>query len=132
MSEQDKIIIYVMRASENGSYRGYLCKIDNTLQAMQEIVQGDIEVVSLDENILIVLNEEGKLIGLPSNRVWLDETGNNPLDVLMGNIFCCRSEGEEFTSLHPEDIPVIQRKLIGLKGNKFCTEDNLPIAPSSR
>ena len=129
MSAQDKIIVYIMMASEKGSYMGFLSKIDNNLEDMQEIVGGNIEVIRLDENVIAILNEEGKLMGLPSNRVWLDENTDCPIDVLKGNIFCCRSDGEEFASLKLEDITVIQRKLIGLKDNKFCTEDKLPAVP---
>lgn len=107
MSEQDKIIVYIMMASEKGSYMGFLSKIDNNLEDMQKIVGGNIEVIRLDENVIAILNEEGKLMGLPSNRVWLDENTDCPIDVLKGNIFCCRSDGEEFASLKLEDIPII-------------------------
>ena len=41
--------------------------IPNTLKAMQEMVGGYIEVVYLDD-ICLVCNEEGKLMGLEGNR----------------------------------------------------------------
>ena len=74
-------------------------EIDNTLEAMQEIVGGYIEVVPLcnkdDEpihGIVLVCNEEGKLKGLPDNiKVWGDP--------IKGTCFICRTDGEEFASI---------------------------------
>lgn len=41
--------------------------IANTLEAMQSIVGGRIEVVSFTTHNVIVCNEEGRLLGLPEN-----------------------------------------------------------------
>ena len=41
--------------------------IPNTLEAMQEMVGGFIEIVYLDD-VCLVCNEEGKLMGLEGNR----------------------------------------------------------------
>lgn len=41
--------------------------IPNTLEAMQQMVGGYIEVIPLDD-VCLVCNEEGKLMGLPGNR----------------------------------------------------------------
>ena len=35
--------------------------IENTLKAKQELVDGLIEIVSIDENLLLVCNEERKI-----------------------------------------------------------------------
>ena len=45
-------------------------EIDNTLEAKQEIVGGYIECVYLpnDDSVVLICNEEGKLLGLPFNR----------------------------------------------------------------
>ena len=43
--------------------------IDDTLEAMQEVVGGDIEeYMPYDDDIAIICNEEGKVRGLPLNR----------------------------------------------------------------
>lgn len=42
-------------------------EIDGSLESMQKIVGGYIETFPLDGPILIVLNEEGKLMNLPLN-----------------------------------------------------------------
>ena len=41
--------------------------IPNTLEAMQQMVGGYIEVIPLDD-VCLVCNEEGKLMGLPGSR----------------------------------------------------------------
>lgn len=40
----------------------------NTLEALQGAVGGLIEVVTLDSDVCLICNDEGKLIGLPGNR----------------------------------------------------------------
>lgn len=46
-----------------------MIEIDDTLEAMQEVVGGDIEeYMPFEDEVAIVCNEEGKLIGLPPNR----------------------------------------------------------------
>lgn len=42
-------------------------KIPNTLKTMQQIVGGYIETVTVATDLVIVCNEEGRLIGLPYN-----------------------------------------------------------------
>ena len=49
-----------------------LAEVGNTLEAKQKLVNGLIEVVPLeqDEDLLIVCNEEGKLLSLPPNTLF--------------------------------------------------------------
>ena len=43
--------------------------IDDSLEAMQEVVGGDIEeYMPYDDDVAIICNEEGKMRGLPLNR----------------------------------------------------------------
>ena len=73
--------------------------IENTLEAKQEIVGGLIELVQLSDTADLICNEEGKLIGLPANRML----GN---DVIAGTFLIVGSEwdNENFVSLSEEDI----------------------------
>jgi len=43
-------------------------EIANTLQALQGAVGGYIETVSLPNGLILICNEEGKLLNLPANR----------------------------------------------------------------
>ena len=51
-----------------------VCVLDNHLRALQEAVSigadyvGLIEIIDLDEEVCLLCNEEGKLIGLAPNR----------------------------------------------------------------
>lgn len=58
--------------------------IDNTLKAYQSLVYGDIESVApWRTNVRVVCNQEGKLNGMPPNRLLGD------YDILMGSFFIC-------------------------------------------
>lgn len=46
----------------------YEARIDGGLRAMQKVVKGYIEAVSLEPYVQLICNEEGKLSGLPMNR----------------------------------------------------------------
>ncbi len=59
--------------------------LENTLQAMQEAVGGLIDIVDIDDDgTCLLLNDEGKLIGLEGNRRIGD-------DVIVGNFYVCKS-----------------------------------------
>lgn len=55
-----QIEVYIMLP---GDYP-YKTRIDNTLEALQEIVGGYIETVSFPANLVVICNEEGRLKGL--------------------------------------------------------------------
>ena len=57
-------------------------KLDNTLEAMQKFVDGNIECLTFYDSgseVTLVCNDEGKLLGLPLNRPLWDGA-----DVLAG------------------------------------------------
>lgn len=73
-------------------------ELDNTLEAMQKFVDGDIECLTFYDSgsaVTLVCNDEGKLLGLPLNRPLWDGA-----DVLAGPGFLagCDNEGN-LTSL---------------------------------
>ena len=74
------------------------------LQAMQEIVGGHIEAIyPYEEQVAVIANEEGKLLGLPYNRPLLDEHGV-PYDIVCGTFFVAGLSGETFTSLTEDQL----------------------------
>ena len=80
-------------------------EIPDTLDAMRQVVGGDIEAVtSLRNASAIVCNDTGKLQGLPCNRPLLDESGLIPLDILHGTFFITGMSGEKFVSLTDSQI----------------------------
>lgn len=67
-------------------------EIENKLSALQEAVGGYIEVLPIAEDICVLCNEEGKLLGLPHNIVLCG-------DILVGTILIVGVAGEEFCDL---------------------------------
>lgn len=50
-----------------------MIEIEDTLEAMQSIVDGDIEeYMPFSDEVAIICNEEGKVNGLPLNRAIYD------------------------------------------------------------
>ena len=72
--------------------------IDNTLEAKQKLVGGLIEVVPY-EDVLIICNEEGKLLNMPPNLVF-------EYDYIAGNCFVIGDDykNADFKSLTDEEI----------------------------
>lgn len=67
-------------------------EIDNTLEALQRAVGGYIETVTLFEDVTLICNEEGRLMGLPYN---VDFCGIN----FVGPVLAVGRNGEDFCSL---------------------------------
>lgn len=90
--------------------------IEDTLQAKQEAVGGLIEMVAppihTDDAVLIV-NEEGKLIGLPFNRLIRLADGT-PLDVVAGTFLILRApeDSEDFNSLTDKQIEIYSQMYV--------------------
>lgn len=73
-------------------------EIPNTLEAMQEAVGGYIETLTFATDCAAIVNEEGKLRGLPVNFELLGE-------VLVGNVLFVGVDGEDFCSLsEPQEL----------------------------
>ena len=75
----------------------YVETIENTLRAFQQAVGGYIEVVNLNDSNVIILNEEGKLMGMEGNRAL----GG---DILVGSFLITGTAGGNFASLPQESI----------------------------
>ena len=79
-------------------------EIDDSLEAMQEVVGGDIEeYMPFDDDVAIICNEEGKVRGLPLNRaVYVQDNDKKEMvDIICGKFFICYAppESESFQSL---------------------------------
>ena len=83
------------------------------LESMQKIVDGYIQAIYPfeDEELALICNEEGKLIGLPLNRALRDEN-DTIYDVLVGTFFMCRApiDSDRFASLTNEQINFCKTK----------------------
>lgn len=75
-----------------------IAEIPNTLEAMQKLVGGNIETLSLPNGLVIVVDEEGRLKDLPEN-VRCVRNGT-----IVGTLFITAADGEDFRSLTTEEI----------------------------
>lgn len=81
-------------------------EINNTLDALQELVDGYIELIyPFDDEVALVCNEEGKIKGLPLNRALYDED-EEPYEIIAGNFFIIGApeDDDKLTSLTDEQI----------------------------
>jgi len=72
-------------------------EIDASVKGMQNIVGGNIDVISLS-GALLIHNREGKNMNLPFNRGLCDENGKVK-DIIAGTCFICDSKEDEFIGL---------------------------------
>lgn len=76
----------------------YTAELDNTLEALQKSVDGFIQVVHpKGQNFVLIVNEEGKLNGLPLNLIVTQ--GSQILDVIVGTVIAVGTKGDEFRGL---------------------------------
>lgn len=79
-------------------------QIGTDLEDLQKAVGGMIETYyPFEEEVCIVCNDEGKLIGLPPNRAVYDED-HNIRDIIHGTFFICDCSSPEFKSLSSEQL----------------------------
>ena len=80
----------------------YVKEIENSLSSMQEVIGGYIQgIYPFVEEVCLVVNEEGKINGLPLNRALFDESGK-VYDIIAGTAFICGCSEDSFDSL-PEE-----------------------------
>ncbi len=88
---------------QSGKYPKMI-EIEDSLEAMQKVVGGDIEeYMPFDDDIAIICNESGKINGLPLNRAIYGEE-KAVIDIIAGDFFVAYApiESENFLSLPRE------------------------------
>lgn len=94
----------------------YVTNVSNTLKNLQNIVGGYIETVTFcidtpDNKVLIICNEEGKLLGLPYNCTIFGED-------FVGTILIAGVDGEDFGALTDEQVKTLKPRLNNLRAMK--------------
>lgn len=88
-------------------------EVENELHTLQQIVGGYIEVRPYVAGSKIICNEEGKLLGLPLNRLYrIYYSAEFPavMDYICGDFLIVGVDGEEFCSLTDEQIEIIMEE----------------------
>lgn len=95
-------------------HRMYWDDVPNTLEALQQAVGGYIEVVPLTEQLCMICNEEGKLLGLPPVAAMPARR-----DVLCGPLVICRTTPDgEFTDAEEDDLYTVREHLVIVEHKK--------------
>lgn len=85
-------------------------QVRTELEDLRAIVEGNIECTyPFEENVGIILNEEGKLLGLPLNRAIRNEDGE-AIDVYAGTFMVVGLSSDDFCSLSPELMEKFEKK----------------------
>lgn len=86
-----------------------LKSLKNDYKVFQNFVEGYFETIPLFKNFVLVVNEEGKLKGLEPSIVL--SLNDEVIDVLVGNCFFTKVEGEDFVSLDINDVDLLLNHL---------------------
>lgn len=98
-SEPEKIKVVLLEPGKIAR----VAEIDASLEGMQAVVGGEIDVSYLSDNSLLIHNREGKQNGLSFHRGIYTDTGKL-IDVIAGTAFVCDDSGEDFKDLSDEKI----------------------------
>jgi len=81
---------------------GHVTWISDSLENLQKTVGGYIETVSLDNGLVLICNEEGRVRDMPYNFTLRRIYGIVPIhNPIFGTVIACGADGDEFT-----DIPI--------------------------
>lgn len=98
----EKIMIVVIKEPHK---EAEVVDIENSLNSIQSILNGYFESVSFTQELIMLVNEEGKLLGLEPNIMTVR-------DVLFGTIIVVAFDGvDDFRSLTVKEIDFILRYL---------------------
>lgn len=81
--------------------------ISHDLPSMQAVVGGLIQAIyPFEEEVALICNDEGKLMGLPPNRVLRHPKTDEIYDIVVGTFFLCAApaDSENFESLTEEQL----------------------------
>ena len=105
MSENRKIQVVLLEPGKQAK----VTEIDASLAGMQAVVGGDIEITyPFAEEVCVVCNDEGKIMGLPLNRALRAEEDMGSIqrgeifEIIAGPFFLCDCSGENLASLTDE------------------------------
>lgn len=107
-----------------------LMTMNDSLEAMQQAVGGLIEeYMPFEDEVALVCNDEGKMLGMPANRGITDADGQL-IDIIAGPFFIAYApiESEKFLSM-PEELREKYMAKFKLPERFFRTEDGIKAVP---
>ena len=89
-----------------------IVEMNLSLENMQKTVGGLIQAVyPFEDEVALVCNEEGKIMGLPLNRGLTDEKGDI-YDIVAGTFFICGLSEDNFAGLTDEQADLYLKKFL--------------------
>lgn len=84
-------------------HEAFECEIPNSLNALQSMVGGDIEVIEIGCGVDVIVNEFGLIKGLPINKLlWFQDIKQEV--AICGAMVFCSTKDEDFCSLDDEQL----------------------------
>ena len=85
------------------NHEPFECEVPNSLNALQSMVNGQIEVLELKHGVDMIVNEMGRLENCPLNQVlWFQDIKQEV--PIYGAMLLCSAEGEDFCSLDNKQL----------------------------
>ena len=100
--KENKILAVIKKPGE----APYVDHIENELHTLQELVGGYIETVTIATDLILICNEEGRLLNLPFN---FDCCGMG----LYGTVLAVSYKGDELASLKASNVPFVLKMMGG-------------------
>lgn len=97
MGSKDSVRVIIKKP---GDKVGVPTHIVPSLKRLQEIVGGYIEYITVQKGLVILCNEEGKILGLDPNFNISDGLGTL-IDIVVGTVIAIGVDGEDFA-----DVPI--------------------------
>lgn len=85
-------------------------EIENTLEALQNEVEGYIEFINIDSEHALIVNEEGKIRNLKPCLSL--KNYSKTLDYLVGNVLFVRTRNGNVVSLKDSEIEALRDNII--------------------
>ena len=126
MDERTTIDVILVEPGEEAKM---ITMVDN-LEAMQGIVGGLIEeYMPYEDEVALVCNDEGKMIGMPPNRAIKDADGT-VMDIIAGPFFVAYApiESERFLSM-PDELQEKYLEKFRLPERFFRTDGGIVAVP---
>ena len=102
--------IYVLRVDQHGNhYTGYVAEYEEGLENKLEIDPDWKERIAITDELRIVCNQEGAVMGLPLNRALYDAEGKLVM-VIGGNLYIQKT-GAKNAEITSEDVEIVESRL---------------------
>lgn len=103
--------VYVMRVDSLGvQYAGYIAEMSGRMYEDLEIDPEWMEQIAFTDELTMICNREGAVMGLPLNRALYDASGNL-VTVVGGNLLVTKNDAGTVCDVCADDVALIESRL---------------------